>query len=265
MTDKAPAGNSVNKALDILEDLSEHGPSALAELHQRLGLDKGTLHRLLKLLKQRDFVDQDRSDRRYFNTTKMFQLGGREIERGGLRVLARPSLEQLAATFREVVHVAIMGAQDRPICVDKIEAAPSFQARLNLNLGSEVSLYASSLGKCLLAFADEEVRARILPKIKYERFTSSTIRGAVAFKKELDRVRALGYAFDDGETLESIFCVGAPILDHQGRSYAAISVTGPKTRMLDKKDQVIKTLKSMSRDLSIRYGLPAGQWPIKED
>ena len=262
MTEKAQAGNSINKALDIIEDLGEHGASSLADMNLRLGLDKGTLHRILKILRERGFVDQSPTDRRYFNTIRMFQIGSREVERGGLKTLARPYLEKLAAAFGETIHVAILVEPGKAVCVDKMEAVSGPQVRLNMSLGSEVSLYASSMGKCLLAFSSEERLKTILPKIKYEKFSSTTIRGTVAFKKELARVRSQGYAVDDGETMESIFCIGTPILNHRAEAYAAISVTGPKTRMLARKDAVIRMLKEISKELSIHYGLPANKWPL---
>lgn len=262
MSEKARAGNSINKTLDIIECLGEYGASSLAELNARLGLDKGTLHRILKVLRERGFVDQNQDDRRYFNTTRMFQIGSREVERGGLKSLARPYLEKLAAAFGETIHVAIMAEPGKAICVDKMEAVSGSQIRLNMLLGSEISLYASSMGKCLLAFSSEEQLKKILPKIKYEKFSPNTINGTVAFKKELARVRSQGYAVDDGETMESIFCIGAPVLNHRAEAYAAISVTGPKARMLDKKEAVLRMLKDISRELSILYGLPANKWPI---
>ncbi|MDR2946357.1 MAG: IclR family transcriptional regulator [Candidatus Adiutrix sp.] len=264
MTERAQAGNSINKALDIIEDLSENGPSSLTDINARLGLDKGTLHRILKTLRERGFVEQNRADRRYFNTIRMFQIGSREVERGGLRTLARPYLEKLAAAFGETIHVAILVEPGKGVCVDKMEAAPGPQVRLNMSLGSEISLYASSMGKCLLAFSSEERLAKILPKIKYQKLSPSTIRGPAAFKKELARVRKQGYALDDGETLESIFCVGVPVLNHLAEAYAALSVTGPRTRMLSKKDELIQMLKKMSRELSIQYGLTANKWPFND-
>jgi DNA-binding IclR family transcriptional regulator len=264
MAERERSGNSIGKALDIIEDLSEYGPSSLADLHRRLGLDKGTLHRILKNLKERGYVGQNRLDRRYFNSTLLFQLGAREIERGGLRVLARPYLEKLAAAFKEVIHVAVMVDNDKAVLVDKLEAVPVSRMRLNIALGAQISLYASSIGKCLVAFADEAVQARILSKIKYERFSPSTIRGAVAFKKELARIRAQGFALDDGETLESVYCVGVPVLSHKGSAYAAISVSGPRSRMLEMRSEIIRTLTAYSRELSILYGLPPDKWPFRD-
>ncbi|MDR1045810.1 MAG: IclR family transcriptional regulator [Candidatus Adiutrix sp.] len=264
MAERERSSNSIGKALDIVEDLSEYGPSSLADLHRRLGLDKGTLHRILKTLKERGYVRQNQGDRRYFNSIRMFQLGGREIARSELRVLARPYLEKLAAAFKEVIHVAIMVDNDKAILVDKLEALPGAKMRLNIALGAQVSLYASSIGKCLLAFADQAVQARILPKIKYERLSPSTIRGAVALKKELTRIKAQGFAVDDGETLESVYCVAAPVLAHSGSAYAAISVSGPRSRMLEMKNEIIRTLKVYSKELSLLYGLPPDKWPFKD-
>lgn len=264
MTSTAKASNSINKMLDIMEDLGEHGASSLSDINQRLAFDKGTLHRILKTLKTRGFVDQNPADRRYFNTIKLFQIGSREIERGGLKTLIQPYLQRLAGTFSETIHVAILADPGKAVCVDKMEAAPGPQVRLNISLGSEISLYASSMGKCLLAFSSEERQKKILSKIKYERLSPNTIMGAADFKKELGKIRAQGYAFDDGETIENIFCVGIPILNHLGESYAAISITGPKARMVEKKSQIIATLKSISKEISILYGLPANQWPIKD-
>jgi IclR family acetate operon transcriptional repressor len=53
----------------------------------------------------------------------------------------------------------------------------------------------------------------------------------VQFRRELDRVRHNGYALDDEEVTLGARCVGAPILGKNQEAVAAISISGPVTRM----------------------------------
>lgn len=58
--------------------------------------------------------------------------------------------------------------------------------------------------------------------------TSHTITDEPTLLVELDAVRQRGYAVDDEEDVEGVFCVGAAVRDHTGRCAGAISVTGIK-------------------------------------
>jgi IclR family KDG regulon transcriptional repressor len=48
---------------------------------------------------------------------------------------------------------------------------------------------------------------------------------------ELERIRSQGYAIDDIEGEDNVRCVGAPIFDHVGRPFAAMSLSGPAFRL----------------------------------
>ena len=71
----------------------------------------------------------------------------------------------------------------------------------------------------------------LLPLLTFERATPRTIPNLARFRKELVRVVQQGYAIDDQETDMGARCVAAPILDESGKVAAAISVSGPITRM----------------------------------
>jgi DNA-binding IclR family transcriptional regulator len=58
-----------------------------------------------------------------------------------------------------------------------------------------------------------------------------TITDKATLIKELAKVRTQKYALDNEECEEDIRCVGAPIFDHRGRPFAAISVSGPAYRL----------------------------------
>jgi IclR family acetate operon transcriptional repressor len=58
--------------------------------------------------------------------------------------------------------------------------------------------------------------------------TSKTLTDISDLLEDLDRVRVEGYATDDEEEADGVFCVGAAFFDHQGKCAGALSITGLK-------------------------------------
>ena len=75
---------------------------------------------------------------------------------------------------------------------------------------------------------------------------------------QLDAVRQRGYARDDEENEPGVACVGAPIFEASGRPIAAISVSGPVGRILDREGEIADLLVSTCAEISRRLGfIPA--------
>ena len=72
---------------------------------------------------------------------------------------------------------------------------------------------------------------RILEEMELEALTPSTITDKVQLRRELDKIRAQGFAFDDEEAFPGIRCIAAPIREPRGRVVAAISATVPAQRL----------------------------------
>ncbi|RLE08759.1 IclR family transcriptional regulator, partial [Candidatus Aerophobetes bacterium] len=92
-----------------------------------------------------------------------------------------------------------------------------------------------------------------------ERFTENTITDPEVLKQELKEIRKRGYAIDNMEHEEGIRCVGAPIRNHRGEVFAAISVSGPSQRFSLSRIEVmaklvIKAAKEISKKMGYREG-----------
>ncbi|MDR2947319.1 MAG: IclR family transcriptional regulator [Candidatus Adiutrix sp.] len=263
MAERAYMVNSVVKCLAIIETLANQGPSSLADLKNILGLDKATLHRILSTLKALDYVKQNPSDQRYFLTFKIFQTGNLVMERGGFKSLIHPYLEKISADFQELIYASVMTEPGQALCIDKTEVDLYQQLRLNVSIGGQVSMHASSMGRCFLAFMNPENFPKVIAGLHYEKFTPVTIAEPGLLAGELEKVRRTGYALEEGERIEGAMCIGVPILNSQGHAHAAISATGPIGRMMLKKEGLIRALTDASKELSIICGLPPERWPIQ--
>jgi IclR family acetate operon transcriptional repressor len=220
---------SLAKSLAVLEALATSSrPLTAAQLGQQLKLTRPTVYRILGTLTRHEYVTRPPDGPFYRPSFKLLELGHQVLERTDLLDAARPTLRQLAAQFRETVHLAVEEG-GRVVYLDKVEGSGPFCT--NSRTGRRVPMHCTALGKSVLAhLPGERVRA-ILSRHGMLRGTPRTIVTVSDMERELDRVRRQGYAIDDVEFEEGVRCVGAPILDHRGIPIAAISVSAPVSRM----------------------------------
>ena len=71
----------------------------------------------------------------------------------------------------------------------------------------------------------------ILPDIDFVRRTDTTIVSVDAFREELSATRKRGWAFDNAEDNDGVYCIAAPLLNTAGEATAAISVSGVSSQI----------------------------------
>ncbi|MDQ3348353.1 MAG: IclR family transcriptional regulator [Acidobacteriota bacterium] len=219
----------IGKALDIIALLrSSAQPLSLNELTSRIDLAKSSVFRILHTLEVSGYIERDGAGR-YSVAADL-----RAWAPGRLRILlvdaAMPPIKDLSREFRETVSLA-MHFENRIEVVATVESPHLI--RMGNTVGRIVPPHASSLGKAIAAFQREDVRDRLIRSYGIHRFTDHTITDEVELRREFERVRAQGFSTDAEESVLEGCCFGAPILDADGHSIAAISVSSPKMRMRD--------------------------------
>ena len=218
------------KALTVLRELGEEqSPLTLTEICHRVQLPKTTVFRYLYTLCACGFVEHDAERGLYYLGVETLRLGQLASSQLQIRRLALPHLIQLRDRFNET---ASLGVLDGPyiIYVEMVESRRFL--RQQARLGSRDPVYATALGKAMLAFIPCEQWASHLPQ-RLEPRTHRTLTSHSALAQQLAAVRQQGYAVDEQENEEGAKCVGAPIFNGQGRIHAAISVSGPVTRLTE--------------------------------
>jgi len=218
----------ISKVLRILEALQ--GSSAglgLKAICDRTGIHKSTAHRFLKHLERERYLIRTEAGA-YLIGPLLSQLSARGNQEATLQAVARPILWELWKSTQETVNLAVLD-QKTALYVDVIESPHEF--RLSSRVGTRRSVHVTALGKALVAFLPRETQETILDSIAFQAATPRTIGNLVQFRQELEKVRREGYAVDDEEAVQGARCVSAPILNSAGEPIAAVSVSGPVTRV----------------------------------
>jgi DNA-binding IclR family transcriptional regulator len=115
------------------------------------------------------------------------------------------------------------------VYLDKVE--PNRRVCMSTKTGTSNPVYCTSMGKAMLAFQPKETVEQIAAKIRFVTYTPKTIGSREALLVALEKIRRRGYAIDDEEIELGVRCVGAPIFNENRRAIAAISVSGPISRI----------------------------------
>lgn len=220
---------SVDRAIDILECIAaQNGALTVDQIVAATGLPKTTAFRVLATLTARRVIERDEQTQTYRLGALALVIGARAMGDLDLRRAARPHLEQLVADTGETVHLSIL-SDDKALCIDKLDASRSM--RMASFIGFLDPLHCSGVGKALLAFQDEPVRRQLLAGMRFEPHTPHTITDRAGLAGQIEEIRARGYAIDDEEIEVGLRCVAAPIRDHSGQVVAAVSISGPTSRV----------------------------------
>lgn len=218
--DGAVRNNSVlARAATILDAFDGSRPVlSLSELASRTGLPKSTVHRFAEQLLGLGWFE--RAPGGYRVGMRLFEVGGLAERHSRMRDRALPYMHQLSASTRCAVHLAVLDHTE----IVYLEKVPVRGLNLPTREGGRMPAYCTSLGKAMLAFADEDEVDGVIDA-GLARRTPFTIVAPDALRAELGSIKRSGVAADREEACRGISCVAAPIRG-SGRAIGAVSVTG---------------------------------------
>lgn len=261
----APVG-VISKVFQILEAI-QGAPSGLPlkSICALTRINKSTAHRFLKHLELDGYLIHTGSGV-YLIGPRLAQMAVRVNHRATLQAASQPILWELWKSTRETVNLAVLD-QATVLYVDVLESPHEF--RLSSRVGTRRQLHATALGKALAAFLPEEQIEGTLGAITFQPLTPKTIMNLVQLRQELQKIRQQGYAVDDEETTLGARCVSAPILGAGQQAIAAISVSGPVTRIAPSQvaaiaQAVIKAAAAISAAMGFPRSEPAASTPRRE-
>ncbi|HTO69678.1 MAG TPA: IclR family transcriptional regulator [Myxococcota bacterium] len=252
MEHRSPDAGTIDKALELLFHLHERGGAArgVSELGRALELPKSTAHRLLASLARRGLVEQDARGR-YQPGIALLALGLGVLEREPLVAAARAGVERVAEELGETIFLS--GARaGRLYVLDKQEGSGFLRAAPRI--GTEIPAHATAIGKLYLAFAPDSLRP---PDEPLPRYTAATLCDSLALAREVERVRARGWAGMRDEWIPDLAGVAVPIRVG-GRLLGALAAAGASSRFDGVHEDVFRAaLLAAAREIEARLGAPA--------
>jgi DNA-binding IclR family transcriptional regulator len=245
--------HGLERAVSVLDALSESdGPLSLAELCKRMKLHKSTGHRSLMVLERSALIERT-PENRFRLGLKLYELGNRAVEQIDLRARVHPFFRRLAMKVGETVHLSVL-QKTSVVYLDKVE--PNRRVCISSKTGTSNPVYCTSMGKAMLAFQPEEIIEQIIAKIRFVPYTHKTLCSREKLLKSLGKVRQRGYAIDDEEIELGVRCVGAPIFNESQWAIAAVSVSGPTSRITAQNvPEIAEHLLRCCRDISASLGM----------
>lgn len=240
---------SVERAVEILDQLAQRGGQTGAEVARGLGVHRSTALRLLGTLERHALVERDPRTARYRLGRRLPQLAGVVTGEFDLRYLARPACEQLATASGETATFELLIDGD----IVPIEQATASNSVVTISwLGRRYPVHCTASGKAILAFGPLSQRDRILSG-RLERVTPQTVTDPVELVRELEHARKSGVARTHEELETGLDAVAAPVFGADAEVVAALDVSGPSYRLRDRKD-LDRLVVSAAADLSRKLG-----------
>ena len=239
---------SVERTLDVLEFLgSSEQELGVSEIGAATGLSVATVHRLLGTLVSRGYVRRNGQTRRYGLGLRALTIAITARDRIG--PLALPFLEELVEASQETANLAVL--EDGSTLYIEQAFPPKRTLRMFTDPGNRVPLHATGTGKVLLAYQPPRLIEFILGRAGLSRQTVSTITDLAQLRAELQRIRRDGYAADYEEQEEGVRCLAAPVFGPDGNIFAAMSVSGPASRLDGvRMNAIVPNLKRIAASLS---------------
>src|SRR5919108_2396984 len=247
-----PGGvQAVDRAVAILELLSDQPTAGVTEIAEAIGVHKSTAFRLLASLEAGDLVEQTAHRGTYRLGFGVVRLATAVSDRLELTRQARPVCEALAVQVGETVNLALLRGSE-VVNLEQVQG-PNTITTVNW-VGRPTPPHATAGGKVLLAaLSPDELEGFLTEKLPG--FTAETITQPAALRRDLARARELGYAITLEELEPGLNAVAAPVRDRTGQVVAAISVSAPAFRLGPERiAEIAPATVAAGADLSRRLG-----------
>ena len=238
---------SVVRALTIIEKIAERNGVGVTELAREMDLSKSTVFGLLKTIEAMGYIFNSEKGGEYHLTYKIKSLANEGIKNDAIIEFAKPYLEEIAKKYEETLHFVI-ATENEVFYLEKIESTKSI--RVYSGVGSSMPLHCTGVGKSILATRDNSEIYKYSKENGLKQYTEHTITDFDKLIEDINLTRERGYAIDDRENQDELYCLGVSIRNKQGIGMFAISLSLPYFRRTEyNEEEIVKDLYTAKEEI----------------
>ena len=232
--------------MSLLDALSRRAsPVNLKQLATETALHPSTAHRILGVMVENRLVDRIEPGT-YRLGIRLLELGNIVKSRISVRQEALPFMQTLHQELGETVNLSVRH-DDEVVYIERTAPGGSMMRVVQI-IGARAPLHITAVGKIFLAQDGMGSCIEYAKRTGLPRYTDNTLTDGDSLGREIERVRAVGYAFDNEEAEKGVSCIGAGIFNDEGRLVAGLSVSAPSDRLRkDWAQQIRQTADRISR------------------
>jgi IclR family pca regulon transcriptional regulator len=245
---------SFARGLQVIRSFNADAPrQTLTEVAGRSDLSRAGARRILLTLQSLGYVE---SDGKLFNLTpRILDLGFAYLSSMPIWNLAEPIMEALVDEVKESCSAAVLEGTD----IIYVLRVPTHKIMsISLGVGSRLPAYCTSLGRVLLAgLTDDEVLNRLQASDR-KALTRHTLTDVNELLTKVQLTRKQGWSLVNQELEEGLVSLAAPVTNREGRTVAALNISGQANRTSAKimQDSMLPALlnaaKTVSRLLAVK-------------
>lgn len=214
---------SLARGLSIIQAFGAENPRmTLTEVARETGLTRAAARRFLMTLEHLGHVGSD--GRYFFLRPRILDLGYAYLSSLPWWQVCQPQMEALSKTIGESCSISVLDG-DEIVYVARIPAKRIMS--INLNVGTRLPAYATSMGRVLLAQLEPAALAAYLDRVALKPLTPKTITDPARLEKVLNKTRVNGFCLLDQELEEGLTSIAVPIQDRSGHAFAALNISTP--------------------------------------
>jgi IclR family transcriptional regulator, mhp operon transcriptional activator len=189
---------ALERGIEVLRALSDSSVLTLQQLHNKTGLPKATLLRILVTLENEKAVRKSLWDGCYYPLPLSQPKGAQSARHALYASLAAPHLEQLQKKLIWPSDFLVYKGY-KMVALETTRRASSLAVQQRYGVGFRVDMFSSAPGRAYLAFCGDKERANILDHYRKSPPRNSLSASILKYKLDdiLSETRLQGYAVRD--------------------------------------------------------------------
>lgn len=234
------------KTMDIIVSLAS-GPKTVRDLAEITGVSKPAAYRILHTLELGNFVTRKNQQKEYALSTFFTNLTRQEGKQYDIVRVVVPFMEALNKRYDETINLGVVIGK-------RVNYLHSIESQQRLRSGNPLHdkdfVHSTALGKAYLSAMDENAFRKIAAKLDLRQQTQKTVTSVSSLINAISKIQKIGYAVDDEENELGSRCVGIALVNRDGNPIAALSVSGPVSRMTPERVKTIgASLKAVAKQV----------------